>query len=163
MNGRNALNSLQIRNNSLKSKLFHEQLKLGQYSFEFQRKYMGLILNEYKKDLEFFYISNLFHSLLINDNETYFNSVKKELEDYDLWTNIRFSKELLRKIILLYTCNSYDDFKGEYLEIEFQVMNRKVKRLYRENRKLKRKFEHFKKINNDVHNSNSIKIINLLK
>jgi len=49
MNGRNALNSLQIRNNSLKSKLFHEQLKLGQYSFEFQRKYMGLILNEYKK------------------------------------------------------------------------------------------------------------------
>lgn len=49
MNGRNALNSLQIRNNSLKSKLFHEQLKLGQYSFEFHRKYMGLILNEYKK------------------------------------------------------------------------------------------------------------------
>ncbi len=49
MNGQNALNSLQIRINSLKSKLFHEQLKWGQYSFECQRKYMGLILNEYKK------------------------------------------------------------------------------------------------------------------
>lgn len=49
MNCQNAINSLQIRTNSLKSKLFHEQLKLGQFSFKFQRKYMYLILNEYKK------------------------------------------------------------------------------------------------------------------
>ncbi|MEE3489855.1 MAG: hypothetical protein VZR10_03220, partial [Methanobrevibacter sp.] len=91
------------------------------------------------------------------------NSVKKELDDCELWNNNRFSNEELRKIILLYACNSYDDFKGEYLEIEFQAMNRKVKRLYRKNRKLKRKVGDLKKVNDDIHDSNSIKLINLLK
>lgn len=121
------------------------------------------ILKEYKKDLEFFYISNVFHTLLINDDETYFNSVKKELDDCELWNNNRFSNEELRKIILLYACNSYDDFKGEYLEIEFHAMDKKVKRLYGENKELERKVEDLKKIDYDIHDSNSIKLINLLK
>lgn len=50
MNGQNVLNSLQIRNDSLKSKLFHEQLKSDNFSFKYHNKYINLILNEYKKN-----------------------------------------------------------------------------------------------------------------
>lgn len=45
----NVLNNLQKRNNSLKSKLIHEQLKSNNYSFEYFKKYSSLILNEFKK------------------------------------------------------------------------------------------------------------------
>lgn len=85
------------------------------------------------------------------------------MDDCELWNNNRFSNEELRKIILLYACNSYDDFKGEYLEIEFHAMDKKVKRLYGENKELERKVEDLKKIDYDIHDSNSIKLINLLK
>lgn len=49
MNDNEVLNSLQKRNDSLKSKLLHVQLKYDNYSFGFFEKYSGLILNEYMK------------------------------------------------------------------------------------------------------------------
>ena len=49
MNDSDVLNSLQKRNDSLKSKLFREQLKYGNYSFGYFEKYAKLLLNDYKQ------------------------------------------------------------------------------------------------------------------
>lgn len=45
----NALNNLQNRNNILKSKLIHEQLKCGNYPFKSFKREMSQLLNEYYK------------------------------------------------------------------------------------------------------------------
>lgn len=44
-----ALNILQDRSNLLKSKLVHEQLGCGNYTFGYFEKYSSLILNDYKR------------------------------------------------------------------------------------------------------------------
>ncbi len=49
MNGSDVLNSLQKRNDLLKSILLREQLKYGNYSFGYFEKYSKLILNDYKQ------------------------------------------------------------------------------------------------------------------
>ncbi|AMD17911.1 hypothetical protein TL18_07660 [Methanobrevibacter sp. YE315] len=46
----NVLNNLQKRNNSLKSKLRHEQLKYGNYSFKVSNKELLLVLDAYKTE-----------------------------------------------------------------------------------------------------------------
>ena len=43
------LNNLEKRNNSLKSKLFHKQLKYDNFTSDHNKKYMLLVLNDYKK------------------------------------------------------------------------------------------------------------------
>ena len=43
------LNDLQKRNNSLKSKLRHQQLKYNNFSYRYYKKYSLLIINDYKK------------------------------------------------------------------------------------------------------------------
>lgn len=53
MNG-NVLMDLEKRSNILKSKLLHEQLKHGNYSFEHYRKYFWLVLNDYVKSKSLF-------------------------------------------------------------------------------------------------------------
>lgn len=47
MNVNEILNNLEKRNNFLKSRLLHEQLKYGNYSFKYFNKHSQLILNEY--------------------------------------------------------------------------------------------------------------------
>lgn len=47
MNGNEILNNLEKRNNFLKSKLLHEQLKYGNYNFKYFNKHSQLILNDY--------------------------------------------------------------------------------------------------------------------
>ncbi len=47
MNGNEILNNLEKRNNFLKSKLLHEQLKYGNYNFKYFNKHSQQILNEY--------------------------------------------------------------------------------------------------------------------
>ena len=59
MNSKIVLNNLQKRNNSLKSRLIHEQLKSGNYSFQHFRKHSLIILNEYKKHPSFFKVSSV--------------------------------------------------------------------------------------------------------
>ena len=49
MDNNNILDNLQKRNNFLKSKLLHEQLRHDNFSFHNFKKYSLLILNEYKK------------------------------------------------------------------------------------------------------------------
>lgn len=49
MNGSDVLNSLQKRNDLLKSILLREQLKYDNYSFGYFEKYAKLLLNEYKQ------------------------------------------------------------------------------------------------------------------
>lgn len=49
MNYYDALNSLQKRNDSLKSKLLREKLKYGNFSFVYFKKYSRLILKEYQQ------------------------------------------------------------------------------------------------------------------
>jgi hypothetical protein len=48
------LNNLQKRNNLLKSQLIHDQLKHGNYSFGYYRKYSLIVLEEYRKHRSFF-------------------------------------------------------------------------------------------------------------
>ena len=43
------LNDLQKRNDGLKSRLLHEQLKFGNYSFSYYDKYSGKILREFNQ------------------------------------------------------------------------------------------------------------------
>ena len=50
MVNQNRLDVLQKRNNSLKSRLVHEQLKSGNFSFHYSQKYIHRILHEYKKN-----------------------------------------------------------------------------------------------------------------
>ena len=50
MNHNNVLDSLLKRNSSLKSRLMHEQLKHGNYSFERLKKHSQLLLNEYRNE-----------------------------------------------------------------------------------------------------------------
>lgn len=50
----NALNNLQNRNNILKSKLVHEQLKYDNYSFNSFQREMSQLLNEYYKHKSIF-------------------------------------------------------------------------------------------------------------
>lgn len=59
------LNKLQERNNSLQSKLIHDQLKYGTYHFGYFKKYLSVI-SEYKKLKSFFKVSNV---LNISQNE----------------------------------------------------------------------------------------------
>ena len=59
MNNENVLNDLQARSNSLKFRLVHEQLKYGNYSFEYFMKYSKLILNEYKHHKSLFKASSV--------------------------------------------------------------------------------------------------------
>lgn len=54
MNKNDVLNNLQDRNNSLKSKLTHEQLKHGNFSFKYFDKYSLQIINEYKSSKSLF-------------------------------------------------------------------------------------------------------------
>ena len=54
MNNENALKELQERNDSLKSRLTHEQLKHDNFSFEYFKKYSMLILKEYKQHKSIF-------------------------------------------------------------------------------------------------------------
>ena len=49
MGPENVLNNLQKRNDLLRLKLIHEQLKFQNYSFHFIKKYSLLLINEYKK------------------------------------------------------------------------------------------------------------------
>ena len=49
MNRTDVLNNLQDRNNALKSKLLHEQIKFDNYSFDYFHKYSSIILNEYRE------------------------------------------------------------------------------------------------------------------
>lgn len=49
MNRTDVLNNLQQRNNALKSKLLHEQIRYGNYSFRYFQKYSSIIVNEYRK------------------------------------------------------------------------------------------------------------------
>jgi hypothetical protein len=50
----NALNSLQERNNNLKSKLLHEQLKYGNYKFKNFKNDSLLVLDAYRKHKSIF-------------------------------------------------------------------------------------------------------------
>lgn len=52
------LKRLQIRNNILKSRLIHEQLKNGTYHFGYFKKFL-LVINEYKKFHSFFKVSEV--------------------------------------------------------------------------------------------------------
>ena len=54
MNRMDVLNNLQQRNNSLKSKLLHEQIKCDNYSFEYFQKYSSIMLDEYRKHGSFY-------------------------------------------------------------------------------------------------------------
>lgn len=58
MNVNEILNNLEKRNDLLKSKLIHEQLKYGNYSFKYFNKHSQLILNDYV------YTKSLFKSSL---------------------------------------------------------------------------------------------------
>ena len=49
MNRTDVLNNLQQRNNSLKSKLLHEQIRYDNYSFKYFQKNASIILNEYRR------------------------------------------------------------------------------------------------------------------
>ena len=49
MVNKNTFDVLQDRCNSLKSRLVHEQLKSGNFSFDYSQKYLHRILHEYKK------------------------------------------------------------------------------------------------------------------
>ena len=49
MMSEDVLNNLQKRNDLLRLKLIHEQLKFQNYSFHFIKKYSLLLINEYKK------------------------------------------------------------------------------------------------------------------
>ncbi len=59
MNSSDVLNNLQKRNNLLKSKLIHQQLKYGNYTSHYFKKYSALVINEYK------YCNSLFKASLI--------------------------------------------------------------------------------------------------
>lgn len=50
----NVVNTLQKRNNSLKSKLRHQQLKYGTYSFNKVNKELLLVLDAYKNHKSIF-------------------------------------------------------------------------------------------------------------
>ncbi len=50
------MNSLQKRNDSLRSQLIHEQLKHGAYNFSYFRKFL-IVINEYKKLRSFFKVA----------------------------------------------------------------------------------------------------------
>lgn len=54
MNHNNVLDSLLKRNSSLKSRLMHEQLKHGNYSYGCLRKHSQLLLNEYRSEKSLF-------------------------------------------------------------------------------------------------------------
>ena len=54
MNPKSALYNLEKQNRALKSKLICEQLKSGNYSFAYFKKYSLIVLNEYKKHQSFF-------------------------------------------------------------------------------------------------------------
>ena len=63
-----ALNKLQKRNNSLKSQLIHDQLKVGSYHFGYFKKFL-LVINEYKKSHSFFKVSSavdISHQEMVN-------------------------------------------------------------------------------------------------
>ncbi|MBP3227119.1 MAG: hypothetical protein J6M08_09460 [Methanobrevibacter sp.] len=49
MNRTDVLTNLQERNNALKSKLLHEQIRFDNYSFGYFHKYSSIILNEYRE------------------------------------------------------------------------------------------------------------------
>lgn len=53
------LNNLQKRNNSLKFQLRHNQLKHGTYPFNYSRKYILAVLNQYKIHKSFFKVSSI--------------------------------------------------------------------------------------------------------
>jgi hypothetical protein len=53
------LNKLQKRNNFLKSRLIHEQLKSGNYLSEHFKKYQFEVLNEYKTHKSFFKVASI--------------------------------------------------------------------------------------------------------
>lgn len=57
MNNNDVLNSLQKRNGSLKSQLIHDQLRYGNYSFDYSRKYVLTVLNQYRKHRSFFKVA----------------------------------------------------------------------------------------------------------
>ena len=59
MMSEDVLNNLQKRNDLLRLKLIHEQLKFQNYSFHFIKKYSLLLINEYKKH------NSLFKSSLV--------------------------------------------------------------------------------------------------
>ncbi|WP_458454695.1 hypothetical protein [Methanobrevibacter sp.] len=54
MEREDVLNSLQKKNNSLKSKLLKTQLKYGNFSLQYYEKYSGLVLEEYRHEKSLF-------------------------------------------------------------------------------------------------------------
>lgn len=120
-------------------------------------------LEDFKMDLDFIYFSYLFNKILIEDSQEYFEFVKNELNGYEFWKNNKISKPLLRKIILINSYNQYSDFRVEYLELDCKINRNIVSSQKKKNKKLEDNFKSVKKTNDELLNSNSLKLLRKVK
>ena len=165
------LDAAGLMNTSKKYKL--ESIKRLQNSLENgDLEYFKLFLEVFKDtsyyenypdDMDKLYINYLFSNILIEDSEEYFQFVKSELTKFNLWKNNKIQKGILRKFILISSHEHYNEFKIEYLQLEYLLNSITRRQLKKENNKLTKIYNKNKDLNDMLINSNSLKLVNKFK
>ncbi len=120
-------------------------------------------LENYHDFLENLYVIYLFKKIFIENSQEYFDFAKKECERLELDENKEISDEYYNKIGLILQNEDYQVFKEEYLESELKIQSDRINELSKENKKLKKRYEKLKELNNDLLNSKSLKLTRSLK
>lgn len=120
-------------------------------------------LENYHDFLENLYVIYLFKKIFIENSQEYFDFAKNECERLELDENKEISDEYYNKIGLILQNEDYPVFKEEYLESELKIQSDRINELSKENKKLKKRYEKLKELNNDLLNSKSLKLTRSLK
>lgn len=130
----------------------------------------GKYFEDFKDEYEVFVATQLINHLYENPTDELYESTKQEILDLNLNENKIVSEDLLKKVHLLLSSNTLQEFRQNYLEYSFitlekknEKLNKKVRSLKRKNSKYRRALKKERKLNKSLLNSSSWKLTKPLR
>lgn len=112
--------------------------------------------DNFREDFDKFKMHHMLNKLDIEDSPEYYEVIKDELSKIDVATNTKLSNTQVRKLLVILNSPTFDDYKRN-------TAVRSNNSLAKKNRKLERKLEKAKKLNNELTSSSSWKITQPLR
>ena len=115
----------------------------------------------FQDEYDYFRVFHILNKIIAMDDEVYFYRAQDELMNIDVSNNKKIPKTLLKNVELVNSCNSFDEYKTEYLKFNLNALNQKTDYLNKKNKQFQGNWNYRKKLLNRKFNLFFVKYHNL--